>query len=80
VVDLFFQFFPACALLVVWFFILADNRLREDAKVRRSLHGRALLVDGKWRILQEDGAPLCDVDIATYFDELPWVKWDGRRE
>ena len=70
-VDLFLQFFPACALLTTWFFIMWHNREREDAKVRRSLHGRALLVDGQWRILQEDGAPLCDVDIATYFDELP---------
>lgn len=69
------QLFPLCALLVTWFFILADNRRKEDREHVRTLAGRALLVDGKWRILQEDGEPLCDVDILTYFDELP----NGRR-
>jgi len=78
--DLFLQFFPACALLVTWFFIMADNQLQEDRKIRRLLHGRLIEIDGKFRILQEDGNHLCDVDIATYFDELPCVRWDGRRE
>ena len=69
--EIFLQIFPACALLVAWFFIMADNRLREDRMVRRLLHGRLIKVDGSLRILQEDGRHLCDVDIATYFDELP---------
>jgi hypothetical protein len=71
VFEIFLQVFPACALLVAWFFIMADNRNREDAQVRRRLHGRLIEIDGKFRILQEDGNALCDVDIATYFDELP---------
>jgi hypothetical protein len=71
VVDLFLQFFPACALLATWFFIMWHNREREDARVRRALHGKLIRIDGKFRILQEDGNALCDVDIATYFDELP---------
>jgi hypothetical protein len=69
------QLFPLCSLLVTWFFILVDNRSKEDARVRRLLHGRHVIIGDRLRILQEDGNALVDVDIRTYFDDLP----NGRR-
>jgi hypothetical protein len=80
VFDVFLQFFPACLLFVWIVFRTVEEWGKEDRETRRALAGRALLIDGSWRILQEDGKPLADIDIATYFDELPCVRWDGRRD
>jgi hypothetical protein len=56
--DAYLQFFPACALLVTLFFILRDEWLKEDARLRRRLHGRLYQVDGRPVILQGNGKPI----------------------
>jgi hypothetical protein len=80
VLDMFLQFFPACLLFVWIAFRTVEEWDEEDRKTRRTLHGWLIEVDGKFRVLQEDGYASCDINIATYFDELPCVRWDGRRE
>jgi hypothetical protein len=67
--EIFITLYPACALLIALWVILARAWHSEDARTRRVLDGRAVLVDGEWVILQEDGAPLCN--LSAYFDDLP---------
>lgn len=69
--EIFLQFFPACCLFVTLAFIVIDEWRKEDRAVRRVLAGRLLRVGDRIRVVQEDGTPICDYDIATYFDDLP---------
>ena len=69
--ETFLQFFPACLLFCTLAFIVIDEWRKEDRDVRRNLASRVMRVGDRVRVVQEDGLPLCDYDIATYFDELP---------
>jgi hypothetical protein len=60
--TIFAMFFPACVGIIALWVILADKWNREDAAVRRTLHGRPYLVNGRTVILQEDGKPLMFMD------------------
>jgi len=69
--ELFLQFFPACLLFCTLAMITADEWRKQDRDIRRRLARRPIRVGDRIRIVEEDGTPLCDVDIPTYFDELP---------
>ena len=56
--EVFGMLFPACALFVTVLFILRDSWEKEDVRVRRSLAGKLYQVDGRFVILQENGAPI----------------------
>jgi hypothetical protein len=69
--DVFLQIFPTCLLFFTLAMIVTEDWTSFDQWMRRSLAGRALVVGDRLRVVQEDGTPLCDYDIRTYFDELP---------
>ena len=69
--ETFLQFFPACLLFCTLAFIVIDEWRKEDRAVRRTLAGRLLRVGDRFRVVEEDGTASCDIDIRTYFDELP---------
>jgi hypothetical protein len=71
VIPLFLAAFPLCFLFCWLVSKILDWWKADDAKTRRLLHGRAMQIDGQWRVFQEDGQHLTDIDIKSYFDDLP---------
>jgi hypothetical protein len=69
--ETFLQFFPACLLFCTLAFIVIDEWRKADRFERRTLMSRCIRVGDRFRLVQEDGNPLCDIDIRTYFDDLP---------
>lgn len=71
--ETFLQFFPACLLFCTVAMIVIDGWSKRDILARRALAGRVLLGD-RIRIVQEDGSAVCDIDMRSYFHDLPSVR------
>ena len=56
-IDTFLQFFPACLLFIWIVFRTTEEWRKEDKLIRRRLAGLGM-IEGRWVIRQEDGAPL----------------------